>query len=128
MATILESLVQYVPKGKTVRLTMLPEKPVDVWVLSETRMNRVENELNVDSSVPMVDYINVYVRQSPDSTAYSNILSELLSFYESIFGCVNKYIGDYFIIDVTDYNVVPLGRDDKGNYIISLNFILKYEK
>ena len=127
MSYILEDIAVFVPKGRNVRLTLLPEKPVDCWVLSETRIDVDESSLNVGDNVYFSSYINVYCRQSPNNNStYSTIINDLKSFYSVLCGRINSNVGDNYIMDVKDFECLPLGRDDKGNYLVSLNFVIDY--
>ena len=125
---ILEEFAKFVPEGRTVRLTLLPEKPIDVWVLSETRIDFDETCLNGKENVYYSSFINLYCRQSPGGTStYSSLVKDVMAFYNTLGAHINQKVGDFSIMNVRDFELLPLGRDEKGNYLISCNFVVDYE-
>jgi hypothetical protein len=126
MASLLEDIASLVPKSKTVRLSLVPDKPIDVWVLSEVHKGGAKQDLSLGLGAGRTCYLNLYVRQSPQGVStYNGVDNDISLFYNTLCGYIGTKLGDRYISDVRDFDLIPLGRDDSGNYLFSTNFVVE---
>lgn len=127
MKLIYEDLASLFPSGYTVKLDNVPASG-DVVVLTETPTLSNTNEINKEERVLIVTSdILVYVRVKDETANNAKIISDLITYFNTIFSKVGEYVGTAWVWSVENIGGPNyLGRQ-QGNALFSMNLRIRYK-